>query len=109
MAQFDKEATRQAIAHALRVTRQDKGFSQEEAARAMGVHQPTVSAWENAKRTPDAVDLANAASTYAVDPSEFYAALTPPKDALAEAEMALNRAREIVRNERRRSRPEEKK
>jgi transcriptional regulator with XRE-family HTH domain len=101
------ETTQRAIAQALRTIREGKGFSAAEAAEKLHRSRQTIYNWENGTRTPDAVDLYAAANAYEVDPGDFYASLKTEQDPLAEVESALNRARAVVRSERKRSRPEE--
>lgn len=96
---MDKATTKRAIADALRVVRKERGLSQAEAAKQLSTTPVTISRWENAVRTPNAVDLANLAEAYDTTPDVFYATVLPT-DPLAEAEHALTRARAILRTQR---------
>lgn len=74
---LDDEAIKKSLGNALKTYRQKAGYNQREAAKIMGLSHGTISHWERGKRTPSAVDVANAAHAYEVDPGALYAESIP--------------------------------
>lgn len=63
----DQESKRQAIASRLRLARETAGLTQGQVAKALGLHRPSVSEIEAARRKVSAEELSRLAELYGVN------------------------------------------
>lgn len=61
-----------ALGETLRAVREKSGFTQTEAAEALGTTQPTISRWERGTQSPTAVDIVCAATVYQTPVASLY-------------------------------------
>lgn len=75
-----RQAERVALGKRLMLMRARAGLSQAQVAEQLGVHRPTVTAWENGNAEPKALDLQKMADIYDVDINVLTGRLALPLD-----------------------------